>query len=160
MLRKVLFLDVDGVLNTSGKYFNKDLNPECLRELQRVITSTGADIIVSSQWRCHNYLMVFLNELIEGMGGKIVGKTQQIGLYQRIGEIENYLEYVQTPFRYAVIDDERKYFFEGDEKEILASTFDLHDHLVIVEDKTKGLTAAEANKLIDILNNGGVWNEC
>lgn len=151
MLKKMLFLDIDGVLNTSGKYFNKDLNAGCLHQLERVLRATGADVVVSSQWRYHKYLMEFLKPLIESMGSKIAGSTKQIDLFKRVEEIEKFLECVEPPFVFAVIDDEYKYFY-GEQEEAVRSNYDLHKQLVIVADRTKGLTQAEADKLIDILN--------
>ncbi len=151
MLKKLLFLDIDGVLNTSGKYFNKDLNAGCLHQLERVLRATGADVVISSQWRCHKYMMEFLKPLIESMGSKIAGSTKQIDLYKRIEEIENFLERVEPPFVFAVIDDEYKYFY-GEVEEPVQSNYGLHKQLVIVADRTKGLTQAEVDKLIEILN--------
>lgn len=157
MCKKLLFLDIDGVLNTTGKYFSKDLNPDCLKQLERIIRSTGAEIVLSSQWRCHKYLTPFLKELIGNMGGKIAGRTKQIDLYRRIDEIDDYLLNVKPPFRYAVLDDEKSYFYPADEKtEAPPSAYNIHDHLVIVGDKKAGLTEAEADEIIDILNNGNV----
>jgi len=66
---KVLFLDVDGVLNgypfletatndgnwpvRSPRYAATQVNEECVERLNRVIAETGAKIVVSSTWRKH-----------------------------------------------------------------------------------------------------------
>ncbi len=152
MFKKLLFLDIDGVLNTSEQYFNKDLNIDCLKQLERVLRSTGADVVVSSRWCCHKYLMAFLAPLIESMGSKIAGSTKQIDLYKRAEEIERYLDCIEPPYVYDVVDDERKYFYD-EEKQPVSAASDFYKRLVIVADRTKGLTRPEADKLIDIFNN-------
>jgi len=54
---KIIFLDVDGVLNHSktpeweNATSNDVLDIECVVELDRIITFTGAKIVVSSSWR-------------------------------------------------------------------------------------------------------------
>ena len=58
--RAVIFLDVDGVLNTmdpSKPYpddnFDPELPQDChLSVLHRIVDMTGADIVLSSGWRC------------------------------------------------------------------------------------------------------------
>lgn len=55
---KVIFLDIDGVLN-SEKYYTEHLedmmeNPvdrECVKRLKRIVDATGARIVLSSSWR-------------------------------------------------------------------------------------------------------------
>ena len=52
---KVLFLDVDGVLNNSTSMGRgggcKNFDPVSVDALNRVLTTTGAQIVVSSTWR-------------------------------------------------------------------------------------------------------------
>ena len=51
--RKIIFLDVDGVINLSPERF-QSFNKNALAQLQRIIDSTGAKIVVSSSWRTSN----------------------------------------------------------------------------------------------------------
>lgn len=53
---KIIFLDIDGVLNTS----NRELDDICLQNLKFIIDSTSAKIVLSSTWRKFEHL---LNEL-------------------------------------------------------------------------------------------------
>lgn len=51
---KVLFLDIDGVLN--GHQFNRkaqsgNIRKACIRELSRIVETTGCKIVLSSAWR-------------------------------------------------------------------------------------------------------------
>lgn len=48
-MTKIIFLDVDGVINTPPYV---DFNQRCLAQLYRIIDATVADIVVSSSWRC------------------------------------------------------------------------------------------------------------
>lgn len=56
MNTKVIFLDVDGVLNRCGKSFN-DLEPELVARLVHIVRETGADVCVSSTWRMFPFLL-------------------------------------------------------------------------------------------------------
>lgn len=56
---KVIFLDVDGVLNSIGwmkknngkKRGNCEINPENVKMLKEIVDKTGAKIVLSSTWR-------------------------------------------------------------------------------------------------------------
>lgn len=56
---KVIFLDVDGVLNSIGwmkkndekKHGNCEINPENVKMLKDIVDKTGAKIVLSSTWR-------------------------------------------------------------------------------------------------------------
>jgi len=55
---KVIFLDIDGVLvndrslRTKRIYsLHENCDPSCVKALNRIIASTGAEIVVSSTWR-------------------------------------------------------------------------------------------------------------
>ena len=61
---KVIFLDIDGVLNTekyynylrdngldTDDYFGNLFSPEAVENLQRIIETTNAQIVISSSWR-------------------------------------------------------------------------------------------------------------
>ena len=51
---KVLFLDIDGVLNGHEKHPDSPyttIRPDCVRRLNRVIKATDCKIVISSAWR-------------------------------------------------------------------------------------------------------------
>lgn len=50
---KVIFLDIDGVLNDDGYNRRKGIyvDPEMVKNLAYIIRNTGADVILSSSWR-------------------------------------------------------------------------------------------------------------
>lgn len=85
---KIIFLDIDGVLNYHSCFDNLTENsdvvtPEhniawnkrCVRELNRILDKTDAKIVVSSTWRSLNYLY---SMIVNDMGikeGSIIGRT-------------------------------------------------------------------------------------
>ena len=55
---KVIFLDIDGVLNSEEYYesfpdgeFIPPIDPVCVERLKRIVDRTGAKLILSSSWR-------------------------------------------------------------------------------------------------------------
>ena len=45
---KIIFLDIDGVLNYQGSQF---IDTECLNNLKHIVDETGAKIVIISTWR-------------------------------------------------------------------------------------------------------------
>lgn len=110
-MQKIIFLDVDGVLN-SLEYFNQlknsdqskkigeyqELDVEKVRLLAEIITNTGAEIVLSSTWRdigrkegqrdhpMYQYLVDTLGEF----GLKIIDHTPYFE-YDRPREIKEWL---------------------------------------------------------------------
>lgn len=116
MIRKYLFLDIDGVLN-SAKYFealkygsleNKDaLDPVAVARLNRITDATGAKIVVSSSWRhafehTPNMLFYLLKE--EGITGEMIGITPTT-TWSRWCEIKLWLDNNIIPESFIIIDD-------------------------------------------------------
>lgn len=85
-MNKVIFLDIDGVLNTKWWYTQMNRNtpkdkygyafdPKAVANLRRIVEETGADIVISSSWKCMG-----LSEMEEMwrarcLLGKIIGLT-------------------------------------------------------------------------------------
>jgi HAD domain in Swiss Army Knife RNA repair proteins len=53
---KIIFLDIDGVLNCdktrNPRKFPYVVDPNLLARLKRVLQATGAEVVLSSSWRC------------------------------------------------------------------------------------------------------------
>ena len=49
----IIFLDIDGVLKPYNKEYNKSIyfNKECVNNLNKIISITNSDIVVTSNWR-------------------------------------------------------------------------------------------------------------
>jgi hypothetical protein len=69
---RLLFLDVDGVLNgqTNG------IEPELVARLNRIVEMSGCKVVVSSTWRLH-YELPILQSMLNAAGftGKLAGRT-------------------------------------------------------------------------------------
>ena len=123
---KLLFLDVDGVLNSETfirayclvhgerSWRSESLDSAAVRRLNEVIQATGAQIVVSSTWRIGRSVEE-LQELLHGKGivGEIVGKTPR--LYRlpsgeervRGHEIHEYIRTLSVPpSGIAIVDDD------------------------------------------------------
>ncbi len=77
MTRRVIFLDIDGVLAPIRRWDRYgDLDPACIRVLNEIVAGAGADVVVSSTWR-HGKTVAELQEMLEGEGfaGCVIDKT-------------------------------------------------------------------------------------
>jgi hypothetical protein len=73
----VIFLDIDGVLAPIRRWDRYgDLDPACIRVLNDIVASGGAEVVVSSTWR-HGKTVVELQEMLDarGFAGCVVDKT-------------------------------------------------------------------------------------
>jgi hypothetical protein len=110
---KIIFLDIDGVLNTSckreGDVFTDEgiLNTELVAKLNRLISATNAKIVISSTWR-----KICTQEEIEkalqsvGFVGEIVGMTPNSSHGFRGLEIREWMRGRKDIDNYIIIDDD------------------------------------------------------
>lgn len=72
----VIFLDIDGVLNSMRSMkFMEMVDMECARNLRRIVSHTNADIVISSTWRLGNSTHN-LREIFYPWGlYRVIGKT-------------------------------------------------------------------------------------
>lgn len=109
---KVLFLDIDGVLNSAKTCcafggFPMELthmeafDTAAIRLLQRLCDSSGVQIVLSSAWRLHcNF-----KDVGEAFGLPIIDRTPSF-LGPRGREIQKWLDDHPGVERYAIIDDD------------------------------------------------------
>lgn len=162
----VLFLDIDGVLNSSDwfrvayetrkasrkKYEDRliadyenarwelDISPEHVVHLKRIMNKVESlNIVVSSTWRMHysvDELKTRLSKLLEISPNRIVGKTPR--LFERRGkEIKQWID-DHIVEKFAILDDD-------------SDMDDLMDHLFQTTNK-QGLQKEHADKLIEYFN--------
>lgn len=167
---KIIFLDIDGVLATHKQYMMnrkkfwdknplaKELkipypfDPKCIKIFNEILDDTGADIVLSSDWREHFSLEdldkifkfngvnkspvdITISELAS-FGNQIMNRAFQIGEYVTRNNITNYV----------VIDDLNISNF-------MSITGD--DNKFVLTDDFEGLKKLSLkNKIIKILNNG------
>ena len=150
---KVIFLDVDGVLNNAwtaerspGGYTG--VSDELIRNLKKIVSATGAKIVLSSDWRLVRHHLIrsrdyrYLAGKLQTIGNlKISGHTDDISWNRRGAEISKYLEDHPEITEFVILDDiPFSDFFTGK----------LSDHLVLT-DSGEGLTDADAAEAVQIL---------
>ena len=115
-MSKVLFLDVDGVLN-NGEYYSSDrfkenqlpyplnkFDPKCIERLNYILKSTNANIVVSSSWRFDKGLQGIFDRV--GIIRPIIGITPWGERYTLRGqEIQDYITKHDIE-KYCIIDDD------------------------------------------------------
>jgi hypothetical protein len=75
--RRVIFLDIDGVLAPIRRWDRYgDLDPGCIRVLNEIVAGAGADVVVSSTWR-HGRTVAELQAMLDAHGfiGCVIDKT-------------------------------------------------------------------------------------
>ena len=106
---KVIFLDIDGVLNTNS---DREISNDKLKLLSELIFKTGADVVLSSSWR-YGWNQSELNkpgtriyrlkQLLKN-NGIVIKDTIGLDLTKSI-QIKNYLN-TNMISNYVVLDDE------------------------------------------------------
>jgi hypothetical protein len=105
---KVIFLDVDGVLNSRKDNFSVELETDShLSLLRKLYNATGAKIVMSPSWQripsLIKYIIYRLTEhgmYIHGITRKIIGATKAYA-------IKDYIEHSVEPIeQFVILDDE------------------------------------------------------
>ncbi|NUQ73314.1 MAG: hypothetical protein HUU21_07145 [Polyangiaceae bacterium] len=116
---KVVFLDIDGVLNrlaligSGGRPLDR-LDAAAVSRLGEIVARSGAKVVISSSWRAHrtlDELRAMLSEL--GFSGEVIDKTPELeaSLYGdpflvRAREIKAWIEAQREPIEsYVILDD-------------------------------------------------------
>lgn len=157
---KVIFLDVDGVLNSElsreqernnfDNWMEHEVSEMHVNNLKKIVDATGAQIVLSSSWRFDHPkatgrdfiadpLMKILDRKLKAVGLDIIDVTPDLRGKIRGAEIQDWLDRHSEVERFVILDDdvdmmeEQKPFFVN-------TTF------------KNGLTEEMANKAIEILN--------
>ena len=164
--RKIIFLDIDGVLNTKWWYTQMDRNtprdkygyafdPKAVANLRRVVEETGAGIVISSSWKCMGLSQMEDMWDERNLPGKVVGITPNSVSDELLVDTD--------------IDSMELFHIRGEEiKEWLIKHGKHVSHYVIIDDMDNmlpeqqshfvqtnpevGITEDDANKAIVILN--------
>jgi hypothetical protein len=169
-MKPILFLDIDGVLATHKQYMMnqkkfqdknpiaKELripypfDPKCVKIFNEILDETGADIVLSSDWKLH-YSLEDIDKIFKfngvnkspidttvnedaSMSNQTMNRAYQIGEYVTRNNITNYVVIDDLNVgKYMVITNEENKF-------VLTNDFEGIKQLGI------------KNKIINILNNG------
>lgn len=146
----VLFLDVDGALNSArflrdnpGAFDCADdaeaLDTVAVARLEQLLVRTGAVIVVSSTWRILNTVEQILDFLHRrgAPSAKIIGTTPHLTGY-RGGEIRAYLKEHPEITRFAIVDDD--------------SDMEPYYHKLVKTNKDEGMLDGDVELLVTMLN--------
>lgn len=157
---KVIFLDIDGVLNHDNWYVSKryqdmqwdednelDIDPDCAERINKICEQTGAKIVITSDWRISWYGT--LTRLQRGGINTeyVIDKTPEFlwidipGFDKSRGsEIETWINFNMDINQNYVIIDDRTDFKPGQQ-----------EHFIHINPYC-GITDDDMNKAINILN--------
>jgi hypothetical protein len=139
MRRRVVFLDIDGVLAPIRRWDRYgDIEPACMEVLNEIVASARAEVVVSSTWR-HGKTVVELQAMLEteGFTGRVVDKTPTVAAGARRGEeIAAWLA-EHAVCGYVIIDDH-------------SDMGDLRTRLLLTQ-PGRGLQPTDAPRAIEIL---------
>lgn len=106
---KIIFLDVDGVLNSWKTNTRNPLgflgvDPPCCQLLRDIVVSTGAKIVLSSAWR---YTPEALPYLWDACGPTVqcIGETPRLFAHPRGDEIAAWLAEHPEVDKFVILDD-------------------------------------------------------
>lgn len=141
---RIIFLDIDGVMTSLKSRYCFSVN--CFNALAKILTNTGADIVISSSWRHENVektvksLTNSSKRIINGnpfpFPEKIIGVTPRIG--HRGTEIACYLNSHPCD-KYVILDDD-------------TDMLDCQKESFFKINPDNGLTEEDADKIIEFLN--------
>ena len=147
-MKRILFLDVDGVLN-NGKWasemyeigvhvYREDLLYEpALIRLQRIVSLTGALIVVSSAWRQIPSSYERLREWLNQYGMSVYDRTPYVGGCRGDDITAWFNRHPDEVYRYVILDDD--------------DDMGIHLSHLIQTDFDEGLTDGDATRAIEIL---------
>lgn len=158
---KVIFLDVDGVLNSQDLFerCGEELVPideENIRYLKEIVDATGAQIVLSSSWRygwakhsdgVQDWCRLLIDILAQYQM-KIIDKTAYFSTGRREDEIKDWLKNCKEKIEnFAIIDDgDYEWHRHGYDKNLVKTDF-----------CTGGLREEHVQKAICILNKKPFW---
>lgn len=113
MTTRLVFLDIDGVLNRLISWKRQarrkpaHVDPQCLAVLHSILGETGARVVLSSSWRLVRSRMQNVRLLRRlGVQCNFAGCTPHLSMRQRGDEIAAFLRKTR-PADFVIIDDDR-----------------------------------------------------
>lgn len=154
---KIIFLDVDGVLNNArwarkmydeGVHVYADdlLYDPSIKQLKRLIDATNAKVILSSSWRNHPDAMEHLEAQLNAYNIFIYGKTPRVGP-QRGDDITAWFNRYDKAGLFKLRPEEYNYIILDDDSDMTVHM----DHLVKTDFET-GLQYTHVDRAIALLN--------
>ncbi len=112
---KIIFLDFDGVLNSS-RYFKKIsktnfdhqkmIDPEAIERLNKIIAATEAEVVISSSWRLVHKMSDLRGFLAKrGFRGLAIDRTPHLPGKIRGDEVQDWLYHHPSVTHFVIFDD-------------------------------------------------------
>jgi hypothetical protein len=148
---KILFLDIDGVLCTGNimKFGGtggvcSTFDPDCVKQLHRIVTTTNCYIVLSSTWRMSNdnYFRLFTSFRLACIGNPDIHVTLSSSVFDKTPilstsrgiEIQKWIDTNNFQGKFVILDDD-------------SDMVHLKNHLVKTNFET-GLTESKADEVI------------
>ena len=153
---KIIFLDIDGVLNSSDyrkqlgiRYFSEIIDRRKMPLLKNIVDATDAKIVLSTSWRKFwnegesqlDPVGQYINEVFAAYGLSVYAKTPVMEESGRNAEIKAWLDGKWYVDSYVILDD--KDFGWSPE---------LRAHFIRTDLNGDGLEEAQVQETIDVLN--------
>jgi hypothetical protein len=106
---KVIFLDVDGVLNSHALIYHYGfdyIDEGLLKLLATVVNKTGSEVVLSSTWRLEERNRNLVKDSLSRFGIKLFDWTKRIPGVYRCDEISEWLDRHPKVKKYAILDDD------------------------------------------------------
>jgi len=160
---KVIFLDIDGVLNVYGQghdQYGQTFHKHFEDNLRYIIDETQAKIVISSTWRYSGVANLKNMWIDRDLPGEIIGITSDLNLYQESGEnyksiergyeIQEWLDEHQAEVTHYVILDDDNDMLQSQRGNFVRTANNINHSDCV--DVGYGLTKICAEKAIRILN--------
>ena len=152
---KVIFLDIDGVLNSIDWWNSErnhgniggeasDMDPLCIERINRLSKETNSKIVISSSWRHDPFYKRTMN--IYGIKN-VIGRTP-VTSYVGNGADHNFVRGEEIKMFLELHPEIENYVIFDDENDMLD---DQQSHFIHTDDEV-GLTDEDAEKAKEILN--------
>ena len=105
---RIVFLDIDGVLNNHKllhKYGPDYIEPDLVDILKTIIFSTKSKIVLSSSWRLYGFSRRLVELALADKKMSFIDCTKEIYNVPRSEEIKDYLS-VNKVTQFAILDDD------------------------------------------------------
>jgi hypothetical protein len=148
---KVIFLDIDGVLNVmhpDRDEYGRCFHPHFEDNLKRIIKETGAKIVISSTWRASGLMVMQEMWIKRQLAGEVIDITCHLKSRRRGQEIQVWLDSNEVE-SYVILDDDTD--MELHQMKCFVRTSENQHHRDCV-DVGYGLTDICTDQAIGILN--------
>ena len=135
---KVIFLDIDGVLNSINDKFSQTLETQShLSLLGELVKKTNAKIVLSSSWRGIPSLRKLVENKMKSINTEVIGATRSLP-GTRGSEIKDWMKDKDIE-SFVILDDDK----DMDE---------MTETNLVLTDSNKGLQKEDIEKALKILN--------